>query len=44
MNGVAVEQIEETKLLDITLNCKPSWSKYIDSMVVKMGRKNALLF
>ena len=38
MNGVAVEQIEETKWLGVTLDCKLSWSKHIDSMVVKMGR------
>ena len=36
MNGVAVEQVEETKLLDVTLDCKLSWSKHIDSMVVKI--------
>jgi hypothetical protein len=38
MNGVAVEQVEETKLLGVTLDCKLSWSKQTDSMVVKMGR------
>jgi hypothetical protein len=32
MNGVAVEQVEETKLLGVTLDCKLSWSKHIDSM------------
>ena len=36
MNGVAVEQVEETQLLCVTLDCKLSWSKHIDSMVVKM--------
>jgi hypothetical protein len=35
---VAVEQVEETKSLDIILDYKLSWSKHIDSMVVKMGR------
>ena len=50
MNNVAVEKIQETKLLSVTLDCKPSWSKHIDSMVVKMGRglaviiREALLF
>ncbi|XP_045546557.1 uncharacterized protein isoform X1 [Salmo salar] len=38
MDCVAVEQVEETNLLGITLDCKLSWSKHIDSMVVKMGR------
>ena len=38
MNGVAVEQVEETKLVAGTLDCKLSWSKHIDSMVVKIGR------
>ena len=37
MNGVAVKQVEETKLLGVTLDCKLSWSKHIDSMVAKMG-------
>ena len=37
MNGVAFEQVEETKLLGVTLDCKLSWSKHIDSMVVNMG-------
>ena len=36
MNGVAVEQVEETKLLGVTL--AGHGKKYIDSMVVKMGR------
>jgi hypothetical protein len=50
MNVVAVEQVEETKFLGVTLDCKLSWSKHIDSMVVKMGRglvvikRSALLF
>ena len=38
MNGVAVEQVEETKLFGVTLDCKLSWSKRIDSMLVKRGR------
>ena len=38
MNGVAVEQVEEAKLLGVTLDCKLSWSKHIDSIVIKMGR------
>jgi hypothetical protein len=38
MNDVAVEQVEDTNLLGVTLDCKLSWSKHIDSIVVKMGR------
>jgi hypothetical protein len=38
MNYVAVEQVEESTLLGVTLDCKLSLSKHIDSMVVKMGR------
>ena len=43
MNGVAVEQVEETKLLGVTLDCELSWSKHIDSMVAKMGRGLAVI-
>ncbi|KAK6322588.1 hypothetical protein J4Q44_G00073800, partial [Coregonus suidteri] len=43
MNGVAVEQVEETELLGSTLDCKLSWSKHIDSMVVKMGRSLSVI-
>jgi hypothetical protein len=38
MNGVAAEQVEETKLLGVNLDCKLSRSKHIDSMVAKMGK------
>ena len=38
MNDVAVEQVEETKLLGVALDYKLSWSRHIDSIVVKMGR------
>ena len=43
MNGVAVEQVEETNLLGVTLDYKVSWSKHIDSLVVKMGRGLSIL-
>ena len=43
MNGVAVEQVEDTKLLGVTIDCKLSWSKHIDSMVAKMGRGLAII-
>ena len=44
MNGVAVEQVEETKLLGVTLHCKLSPSKHIDSMVAKMVIKRCSAF
>ena len=28
MNKVEIEQVEETKLLEVTLDCKLSWSKH----------------
>ena len=39
MNNVEIEQIEETKLLGVSLDCKLSWSKHIDAMVATMGRE-----
>ena len=33
-----IEQVEVTKLLGVTLNCKLSWSKHIDTTVAKMWR------
>ena len=38
MNNVAIEQVEKTKLLGVTLDCKLTWSKHIDSTVAKTGR------
>ena len=43
MKGIAVELVEDTKLLAVTLDCKLSWSKLIDSMVEKMGRGMAII-
>jgi hypothetical protein len=38
MNNVEIEQVEETKLLEVTLDCKLSMWKHIDATVGKMGR------
>jgi hypothetical protein len=38
MNHVEIEQVEVTKLLGVTLDCKLSWSKHIDTTLAKMGR------
>ena len=42
INKVEIEQVEMTKLLGVTLDCKLSWSKHIDTVVAKMGRSDAL--
>jgi hypothetical protein len=38
MNNVDIEQVDVTKLLGVTLDCKLLWSKHIDTTVSKMGR------
>ena len=43
LNNVAVEQVEETKLLGVVLDCKLSWTRHIDSPVVKMGRNISVI-
>ena len=37
-NYVEIEQVEETKLLGVTLNSKLLWSKHTDAKVAKMWR------
>jgi hypothetical protein len=37
INNVEIEQVEMTKLLRVTLDCKLSWSKHIDAVVANMG-------
>jgi hypothetical protein len=37
INGVTIEQVEEAKLLGITLAGQLSWACHIDKVVVKMG-------
>jgi hypothetical protein len=43
MNDVETEQVEETKLLWVTLNCKLSWSKHINTTVARMGRSMSII-
>jgi hypothetical protein len=40
---VEIEQVEVTKLLGVTLDCELSWSKHIDTTVVKMGRSLSII-
>ena len=37
LNKVAVEQVDLLVFIGVTLDCKLSWSKHIDTNVVKMG-------
>jgi hypothetical protein len=43
MNNVEIEQVEGTKLLEVTLYCKLSWSKHVDTTVAKMGRSLSII-
>ena len=43
MNNVEIEQVEVTKLLGVTLDCKLSWSKHFDTTVTKMGRSLSII-
>ena len=40
INNMEIEQVEMTKLLGVTLDCKLSWSKHIDAVVAKMREKS----
>jgi hypothetical protein len=40
---VEIEQVEVTKLLGVTLDCKLSWSKHVDTTVAKMGRSLSII-
>ena len=37
MNNVEIEQVEENKLFGVTLDCKLSCFKHIDTTVARMG-------
>ena len=43
INNVEIGQVEMTKLLGVTLDCKLSWSKHIDTVVAKMGRSLSII-
>ena len=36
MNNMEIEQVELTKLLEVTLDCKRSWSKHVATTVAKI--------
>ena len=38
-----IEQVEMTKLLGVTLDCKLSWSKNIDTTEAKIGRNLSII-
>ena len=38
-----IEQVEVTKLLGVTLDCKVSWSKHIDTTEAKMRRSLSII-
>jgi hypothetical protein len=43
INNVEIKQIEMTKLLGLTLDCKLSRSKHIDTVVAKMGSSLSII-
>ena len=43
VNNVEIEQVTETKLLGVTLDCKLSWSKHIDTSVAMMRRSLSII-
>ncbi len=43
INNCAVERVQETKLVGVTLDCNLSWSKHIDLLVQKMGRNISIV-
>ena len=42
INHVEIEQVEN-KLLGVTLDCKLSWSKHIDTVAAKIGRSVSII-
>ncbi len=43
VNDVAVEQVQETKLLGILFDSKLTWSKHIEKVINKMGRSLSII-
>ncbi len=43
LNNSAFEQVQETKLLGVTLDCNMLWSKHLDLLVQKMGRSISIV-
>ena len=43
INNVEIEQVEVTKLIGVTLDCKLSWSKHIDTTVARIGRSTSII-
>ena len=43
MNNVEIDQVEVTKLLGVSLDCKLSWSKHINTTVAKVGRSLSII-
>lgn len=43
LNNVAVEQVEERKLLGVILDFKMLWTRHKDSLVVQMGRNISVI-
>ena len=43
MKNVEIEHVEVTKLLGVTLDCKLSWSKHIDTSLANMGRSLSIM-
>lgn len=41
---MAIEQVEDMKLLGVTLDSKLPWSRHIDSIVSKMGRVLSMIW